>query len=367
MKSRIIILAFSFLMLCSKNGLADQITVPIDYALIRNILVDQLYTAPNTSAHLWGDNRGCSYLDLSDPQIDGQQGLVRIINHVHARLGTAMNGNCMTLLEWTGKLETFQQPRLNAEGTVLSFPVTQAIAYDSSGRNLTINQLQDLITRFAEPRLASVKIDLNETRHDIEKTLDQFVSASNKPQIQSLLDSLKFSDVKAKDSGLIVNMGFELPVQPKNIKTEKSPAPAFTEREMKQWRATWQEWDTFLTDAINQATADSQSEEARETLLDILLDARVAFQAGLTSQNGSGKDPVRVFFNTTWDRLGPVLRTISRELPGAEGLRYLTFIAATDVLYQLETLSPPLGLDISSEGLRRLGRLLIAKRQEPAS
>ena len=368
MKSRLIISAFSLLILCSNSGLAAQVTVPvpIDYGLIRNVLVNQLYTGQNTTAHLWRDGSGCSYLDLSDPQIDGKQGLLRMINNVHTRLGTAMNGQCLTLLEWSGKLETFQQPELDAAGTVLSFPVTKAVAYDNSGRTLTINQLQDLIKRFAEPRLASVKIDLNESRNDIEKTLAQFVPANNKPQVQTLLDALKFSAVTAGDTGLAVNISFEAPAQPENT-TPKKPAPAFTEAEMKQWQAAWQEWDAFLTDAINQATADSQSEEVRETLLDILLEARSAFQAGLTEQNGSVKDPVRTFFNTTWDRLAPALRTISKELPGTEGLRYLTFIAATDVLYQLETLGAPMGLDISSEGLRRLGRLLIAKRNKPIS
>ncbi|MGZ8931652.1 MAG: hypothetical protein ACXW0O_11740, partial [Methylosarcina sp.] len=44
--------------------------------------------------------------------------------------------------------------------------------------------------------------------------------------------------------------------------------------------------------------------------------------------------------------------------------RYMTFIAATDVIYELENLGRPFGLEISSEGLRRLGRMLIAGQQE---
>lgn len=363
MKTGIIICAFSFLILCSASLFAAPVTVPVPiaYGLIRNILVNQLYTGKDVTAHLWRDGRGCSYLDLSDPQIDSQQGLVRIINNIHTRLGTAINGECLTLLEWAGKLETYQQPKLDAGGTVLSFPVTKAVAYDRNGHTLTINQMQDLIKRFAEPKLASVKIDLNESRDDIEKALTPFITADDKPQLQTMLDSLRFSDVVAGDTGLAVKIGFEAPAQLEKA-TPKKPAAAFTEAEMKQWQEAWQEWDVFLTDAINQATADTQSEELRETLLDILLEARGAFQSGLKDHDNSGPDPVRSFFNTTWVRLAPVLRTISSELPGTEGLRYLTFIAATDVLYELEAIGAPIGLDISSEGLRRLGRLLIAKR-----
>ncbi|PKM37417.1 MAG: hypothetical protein CVV06_06020, partial [Gammaproteobacteria bacterium HGW-Gammaproteobacteria-10] len=90
---------------------ANQKTIPlpIDYRLIRNALVEQIYTGANQTAHLWKDKGGCSLLDMSNPRIDGQQNLVRIVNDVHARIGTAMGGQCLTVLDWTGKLETFQR------------------------------------------------------------------------------------------------------------------------------------------------------------------------------------------------------------------------------------------------------------------
>ena len=117
----------------------------------------------------------------------------------------------------------------------------------------------------------------------------------------------------------------------------------------------------------NKATVGTQDQALANELQAVLQEAHSAFQAGLTEDNGTGKDPVRVFFNGAWERLAPVLRTLSNRQPGTEGLRYLTFIAATDVLYQLESLGAPLGLDVSSQGLRRLGRVLIARRQKQAS
>jgi len=44
----------------------------------------------------------------------------------------------------------------------------------------------------------------------------------------------------------------------------------------------------------------------------------------------------------------------------------MTFIAATDVLYELENIGAPFGLDISSDGLRKLARILIAGKQQQA-
>ncbi|MGZ5060205.1 MAG: hypothetical protein ACXWAA_17425, partial [Methylobacter sp.] len=143
----------------------------------------------------------------------------------------------------------------------------------------------------------------------------------------------------------------------------KKPVAAFNEAEQKQWQAAWQQWDTFLSSAIKQAADDTKSPELRETLMEILMNSREAFQAGL-KEHDADHDPVRLFFTDTWERLAPVLKTIANELPAIQGLRYITFIAATDVIYELERLGAPFGLDISSDGLRTLARMLIAGKQQ---
>ncbi len=343
----------------SLSASQKTIPLPIDYRLIRNVLVEQLYTGTNKTAHLWKDKGGCSLLDMTNPRIDGQQGLVRIVNDVHARIGTAMGGQCLTVLDWTGKLETFQRTVLENGGTVLRFPIDKAVAYDPGGQALRIDQLQDLLKRFAEPKLASVKLDLQEVRGDLEKTLAPVTTPENKAAVQALLNSLRFSEVKAGETGLGVKVAFEVPQA--NARTSKQPAPVFNESEMQQWNVAWQRWNASLFQAIDRAADDRVSSDVRDTLLETLLTAKSAFHKGLTSNDTSGGDPVRMFFNDSWDRVAPELRTIAKDVPGTEGLRFLTFITATDLLYELEAIGSPLGLDISSDGLRRLGRMLLAK------
>jgi len=362
MKNRVLLLLLAYLIAFSTISLGSQLTVPvpIDYELVRKLLINQLYTGKDKTAHLWKDNQGCSLFDLSDPKIEGQNGLVRILNVVHARFGTGLGGQCMTLLEWNGRLETFQQPVLEEGGTILKFPVIRANAYDQQGHALKIDRMQDLIKRFAEPRLAAVKIDLRESRQQIESSLAALTTEQNKAQMQRLLDTLRFSEAKADKSGLLVKIEFDAPSQGQ-LASAKSTA-AFTADEMRSWQAAWQQWELFLTEAIGRAAGDTQSQQLRADLQGILTEARGAFQRGLQSNDVNGKDPVRTFFLTTWDKLAPVLRRVANEVPGAEGLRYLTFIAATDVLYQIETISGPLGLTVSSDGLRQLGRLLIRPR-----
>jgi hypothetical protein len=362
MHKNFIMTIFGLLLLCAKNSSADQLSIPlqIDYSLIKKVLVSQLYTAKNNTAELWNDRQGCSYLRLSNPDIKGKKGQIQLLNEVQARLGTGLGGQCLTVLEWAGVLETFQQPTLDSGHSVLSFPVTSATAYDREGHHLTIDKLQDLIKRFAEPKLAAVKIDLNESRNNIGQTLAHFLPKDNAAEVEQILQSLKFNDINAGDKGIGIKLEFNAPAK----RTVAKPAAAFSEAEQKQWQAAWQQWETFLKSAIEQAAKDTKSPELRETLTEILADSNTAFQAGLKEHDADDSDPVRVFFTDTWVRLAPALKTVAEELPGIQGLRYITFIAATDAIYELERLGAPFGLDISSDGLRRLARILITGKQQ---
>lgn len=355
-----IVIGFAALFAGSAPAETFHLPLQVDYSLIKNGLVSQLYTGPGQTADLWKDRSGCSYLKLSDPRIDGKNGQIRLLNQVRTRFGTGMGGQCLTVLEWSGVLETWQKPTLNPDRTALSFPVTQASAYDPQGRQLTIDKLQDLITRFVKPRLGSLKIDLLQSRRDIERNAAYFLPKDNEAEIKQMIDTLKFAGVDAKDESIAVQFTFDAPIKP----AASGPTAPFTPAEQQQWHAAWQPWDEFLTKAVEQASLETDSPELRDALTEILLESRSAFQAGLQDRKAGGEDPVRVFFTQTWQRLAPELKTLARQLPEIQGLRYMTFIAATDVIYELENLGRPFGLEISSEGLRRLGRMLIAGRQE---
>lgn len=338
-------------------GRAAHYTLPVqlDYLLIKRVLNKELYKEPDNSAAVWKDKHGCGFLNLSNPQISGQQGQIKLINTVKARLGAKLGGRCITLLEWSGLLETLQQPTLNADRTVLTLPVTSAKAYDPNNQQLAIDKLQDLIKKAVEPKLDDLKLDLNASREDIERTLKDYLPRENSDEIKNILTTVRFGDVSAKTDAIGINLEFDAPVK-KTLKQAETP---LTPEEQQKWQTLWQEWDATLTKAISQASADTQSPQLRTTLTEILKEARAALKTGL-QQNRSGEDPVRAFFTSTWQKLEPVLRTIAKDLPEAKSLRYLTFIAATDLIYEVERIGAPFGLEISSDGLRRLARLLIA-------
>ena len=355
-------LCFGLLISATGPGSADPVKLPIqlDYSLIKKAAISQLFKGENGSADVWHDKKGCSFLKLFNPRISGERAEVKLLNDVEAQLGTGFGGQCIPLLAWAGTLETFQKPTVSPDGSVLSLPVSKANAYDRDGRQLAIGKLQDLIKKVAEPKLADIKVDLKQSRGDIEKALLGFVPKDSAGDIKNALDSLKFAGAEANDDGVKVTLALDAPLK----KVAAKPEAPFTEAEQKQWLAIWQEWDTFLTKAIKQAGSETHSQELRDTLTEILLESRSAFQAGLKAQSPGSSDPVRVFFTDTWQKLAPHLKTLAKELPEIEGLRYMTFIAATDVIYELENLTSPFGLEITSDGLRRVARLLMTQKEQ---
>ncbi|MGZ4959274.1 MAG: hypothetical protein ACXV7J_08480 [Methylomonas sp.] len=353
-KTRTLLLATGML-LAVGNGFAAEtkISVPMDYRLIRNVLATQLYTGAGETARVWQDGKQCSFLDMSNPKINGENGQVKIDNDIHARIGMTLGKNCIPAIEWSGVLETFQQPTLDAAGNVLSFPVTRATAFDRNGQQLNIGQLQDLINKAVQPKLGELKIDLNEQRDDIVKTLLPYIDADDTEKLHDTVNSLRFKKAEAGDKALLIDVGF---TGLKQKKADTRPVPAFSADELQQWQTVWNNWERNLENSLSRPPLDKQTEANKALLREVLQDAGAAFEKGLTASDVDGNDPVRAFFNDSWDKLGPLLRNASEQLPGAEGLRYLTLIAATDLMYELESITAPLGLEISSNGLRKLAR-----------
>ncbi len=335
-----------------------KLPIQLDYGLIKQVVVSQLFKGESGSVEVWHDKHKCSFLKLSNPRISGQSGQLKLLNDVNVQYGAALGGNCLTVLNWDGALETLQQPTISADGATLSIPVTQANAFDQQGRQVTIDKLQDLLTRVVKPKLADVKLDLNKSRYDIERTLIGLAPKEHSDNIKKIVAGLKFNKAEANDNGIKVELAFDAPIG----KITPKPEAPFTAEEQKQWQTLWQEWDEFLAKAVDKAANDAKSQELRNALKETLLESRNAFQAAMKAQKPESGDPVRILFINTWERLGPQMRTLAKQMPELQSLRYLNFIAATDVIYQLDSLGAPLGLEISSDGLRRIVRLLIAEK-----
>jgi len=331
----------------------STIVFPLDYQIIRQLLVSELYIGSDESARLWQDGKGCSFLDIAHPQISGVNRQIEMINQVHARLGMQVLGKCVPAIEWRGFVQTLQQPKLDTVGAILSFPVTHINAYDQNQQALNIGELQEVIRKAVQPKLSELKIDLNQQRGQIFNTLKPYIQADDTEKLHEVINSLRFKQVEATEQALRLNLGFT------GLKQKKlsamSAAPVFNETELQKWRMVWQHWQTNLQSRLHQP--DVSADDANE-LQSFLEDADAAFTQALTEDTGN--DAVRNFFKDSWQKLLPLLRSTAAHQSGAETLQFLTLISGADVLYHLDNIAKPLGLEISNNGLRNLVRAYLS-------
>ncbi|KJV06650.1 hypothetical protein [Methylocucumis oryzae] len=353
----LILLAFSV-----NSSVAQTYSLPIqlDYVLINKVISQQL-SEGYAGNKVWQDGHGCSSLALDDLKVGGKQGHIALQNTVHAEIGAKLGGHCMPLLKWNGILQTLQQPSLSADHKRLSLPIVSATAYDQQGRQINIGQVQQLLNNVIQSKFAGLTLDLTKQQADMEHTLASYLPTQTMAEVKTALATLTLSDIKASDDNLALTLNFDAP------KPALTASQALSPEEQQQWQTLWQQWDSVFVQAIDQAAVDTGSSELRDTLTEILLDSRRSFQTALTQTHSTEQDPVRAFFMTSWEKLAPHLRTAAKQLPALKSLNYLTFIAATDVIYQLENLGAPFGLSVTSDGLQKLARMLIVTKPQQLS
>jgi hypothetical protein len=357
----VVMLATSFSPLTQAQTV--ELPLQLDYGLIKKVVMGQLYKGSGDTATVWQDKHQCSFVELANLKINGKNQQIQLLNDVQAQFGAHIGGQCLPFLKWQGILETWQKPTLSADRTVLNFPITQAIVHDQQGRQVNINQLNDVLKNAVEPALSSVKLDIKPTRHDMARQVSKLLPAPDAAQINTMIDTLTFTAAAANDKGVAVQLAVDAP--------PSAPTPTsavFTDAEKNQWQTLWQPWEAQLSHSIQRLGDNGKNADLQKTLTQLLGAARTAFTNGLTSQQTGSDDPVRQFFNQSWRQLTPYIQDLSKSSPELESLRYLTFIAGTDLMYELENRGAPLGIAISSDGLRKLARLLIAgQRAQPVA
>ena len=328
-----------------------KLTVPLTYDLLGKVLVKQLYTHADETARVWKEGKECSFLDLDHPKISSENQELILDNHVHARIGINLAGKCIPAIEWRGKIQTFQKASLEAKNRVLRFPISHVLALDDNNQTLNIKELQGLIDQAVQAKLGNLKIDLNELEPDISKTLSAFMTEEDSTNLNNILKTLHFKQVIIQEHAIDLTLAFTA-AKPTKLQQEA----AFSDEELQAWQVVWHKLEQNLQQGLAKAKQNADTEAA---LASILESAGAAFTEGLSATDLTD-DPVRDYLHASWDDLAPAIRTAAQQLSGTEGLQVLTLVSATDLLYQLDTITSPFGLNLSANGLRKTVRAYLA-------
>jgi hypothetical protein len=127
-------------------------------------------------------------------------------------------------------------------------------------------------------------------------------------------------------------------------------------------RADWQQWDSFLTNAVKKL-AEQLRPEQQEQVSEVFLDAR--YQLVQTLSAGVS-DPVPQLFSGTWERLSPIMKQAVPGLSQQSASQFTGFATAMDGIKSLTDIGSQLGFfRITPDALRGAARLLGTGNVDP--
>lgn len=345
--------------LAESSAFSEERTVRVplrfDHAFIREALVAQVFTSATGKAVLWDDGTGCNFLKLREPAVRSEGARLHVRARAEVRAGTRLGATCLAPIQWEGWLEIEEEPVLRGDGRALRFEVVNSGLYDDGSRAWIAGRVWNVLKEQAEPRFEAVEIDLQKATADLQQLLPLFLPRQEMAQLERMLSTLQFARAAVSHEGVEVDLTLRVPlVEPRT----PAPEPTLSPEELARWQEAVDRWDAFLTYTVKFVWADSLIHDLRQPLAEVLLEGRYDILEALAPSEPSGPDPVPALFVRTWKRLAPVLRQIAARQPGAEAIRYMSFIQAGDALAALQEIGPAVGLDLTADGLRRLARMI---------
>ncbi len=347
------------LLLITPALLARSVDIPLklQQGFMERLLAEQVYTETNGEARVWDDGKNCNSLVLSAPELDLQNGQVHTKTAAYAKIGTALGDLCVSLIDWNGYIEVFQQPLLGATPGIIEFQVVDSKIFKEDGESQgIIGTVWDWIKKYVHPRFNRLHLNLQPLLEEM-KGLLQLVFPLESEDSRRILETVTFTSVHAADDHIELGIRFETPLAAESA-VDETPEPALTAEELAHWDQTWQQWDAFLTLIIKQAGADTELHALRTALFAIFLDARQDLIEVLTPPVAGAPDPVPELFVKTWEHLAPELQRVSENLPTQSVLQYLSFMAAGDALAAIQQSGEQTGFRLSGDALRRMARMI---------
>jgi soluble lytic murein transglycosylase-like protein len=336
-----------------------EVPLVIPFPFLERLLADQVFEDPGTTARVVASADPCNEIVLSEPALKPLGGRILVTAHGRAQAGFGLFGACRLPLDWEGKVEAEEEPRIAPGAAVVEFRVVNSWLEDESDW-LAVPALWDWIKPEVHPRLETLRVDLGPLLDDLRRALPLFAARREEAALRRLVDSLTLERARVEERGLVLTLRFDVEPAPAEPMTPV-PAPALTPEEVAAFEGALHAWDAFLTFVVKSAGRDALDPALRAELLSVLLDARTEMVAALAEPGRDGEDRVRALFRASWTRLQPALAPLAG---GGEGLRYLAFVASGDALTALDTLGPAFGFEISEDGLRRLARTLVPESSE---
>lgn len=358
------IIAFSFIVVMmfsgSTFGKTVSLPVTIDYPLLGLIIKKNVFTDPGETAVALDRSQGCQKITLSRPETSAEGQLIRLKSRIAVRAGAFLFNKCVTPVEWEGYIEVVQKVRLGKEW-VLRFHTTDSRLYNSAGGPARLTgMVYSLIKTHVHDYLNQIEVNLAPPVERMKGAIAPFFEEESSAPLKKLVRSFRPGEVYVTPEAVRAEVLAEV----EQLADERGDEGKPGQDEQERFTGSWEAWDSFLAYLLTSLSYGPLSGEDQQILLDILLETRSRFTAGL-ADSAIGPDFVREQFVDSWKELEPVFRKRLDHERARSALGYLAFFTASDALVTLDRIGFAFGVEISRSGLLRLARLLADGRLAP--
>ncbi|MDD3815018.1 MAG: hypothetical protein PHZ02_10265, partial [Desulfocapsaceae bacterium] len=328
--------------------------------ILQNALVESLTPQPDRPTVLFQQG-SYNYLHISGPQLSIRDGQPYFSCNVAAGMGFDSLGLLPSVVKWSGsilmRLNFYVDPQWQLRYRIID----SAIYNEKGGKPVVTGFAWELCKRFLHPRLEQYAFDLAMPQKEIMILLRACASPADTAPLEAALKTLTVGTLRTNADGLIVPLLLTVAdTQTQAVTPLPAQAPLGFE-ELEKLQHVFEPLDAFMVFVIKSLSANMGNSLHQEQLFDLLITSRYQLLMILTGQTPiEAEDPLRLLFIDVWQQLRPIIESSSGEngLMQKQLLRFMTFVNAGDALLALDAAAPGLGIHVTSNGLRRLARML---------
>ncbi len=348
-----------FVLAVASAAHAATVTFPlvVDHPILERAVRRDLGMEDDRSLELWGTPGDCSWGVVDTLAFAADAGELRVTATGSTVVGFRLLWFCLSPLAWQGSLVVTTRPVVGRDWQ-LRFRTLDVEARDADGKPspITSGALQ-LVRGRLEERLQGFHFDLAPPADEAKALVRAAAEGERATRAIAAIDSLRPIDTTVDADGVHVTIAMDVPGAPSE--PSPGPEPPLSDAEVQAWNDVLDHWESFVVFTVKTLAVTTDDPGVRTELLGILLDARRELVGVLQEGPIPGTDPVRNLFLSSWDRLRVQLRrALHADAFGDRAERFIAFLAAGDALATLDQAGPALGLEISTDGLRRLARLV---------
>ncbi len=351
-------------------GLLHAATVELPLFLrvliLRNALEQSLGMTADGRAVLYQKDP-YNFFHISEPRLDFNGEGARFTCKAGAGAGFNPLGVLPAAVEWRGRIDLDLVFYVDPDWQ-LRYRITGSTVYDEDGsRAMVTNFIWNLSRQYLYPVLEDFTFDLSMPRQEILSLIQASASPEEAKAIEEILNSVSAGTLRSDARGIVVPLLLTVADLQDGQDIGHAEQKPLSEAELEIFQQVFEPLDAFLVFVVKTAGADFVNPRQREELFELLITSRYQLLSILSGEASvETGDPLRLLFVSSWQQLKSIIES-SEGLGGLmqeQLLRYMTFISAGDALLLLDTAAPQLGMHITTDGLRRLARMLKPGMQE---